>query len=270
MKHNINLSILLPVYNEKENLEFLIPELVKVCEEVCAIYEIIVIDDSPNDETAKLMESYIELFINVKYVVRVINRSLPLSILEGIHKSKFENVMWLDADGSMDSSSVRKLIEKFQEDKNVYIIGSRFVSGGGYKGQLSGNSTIFESAKNIKNSEDSILAIYLSIIFNKFLQFLISTNVRDLTSGFIIGKKSLIKESVFAQSNYGEYFIYLVVDLLKQGQQIVEIGYICKPRLYGKSKTSNNLLTLIRLGLPYIKAALKCRMTINTKNKSQM
>ena len=122
--------------------------------------------------------------------------------------------------------------------------------------------------KNIKNSEDSFLAIYLSIIFNKFLQFLISTNVRDLTSGFIIGKKSLIKESVFAQSNYGEYFIYLVVDLLKQGQQIVEIGYICKPRLYGKSKTSNNLLTLIRLGLPYIKAALKCRMTINTKNKS--
>ena len=80
MKHNVNLSILLPVYNEKENLELLIPELVKVCEEVCNNYEIIIIDDSSNDETAKLMESYIELFTNVKYVVRVINRSLPLSI----------------------------------------------------------------------------------------------------------------------------------------------------------------------------------------------
>ena len=77
--------------------------------------------------------------------------SLPLSILEGIQKSIYENVMWLDADGSMDSSSVELLINEFKENSNNFIVGSRFAKGGGYKGQTSNEDNIYSVIKNIKN-----------------------------------------------------------------------------------------------------------------------
>lgn len=267
MSKNLKLSIVLPVYNEKDNLSFLIPQLDEVCNKLCSDYEIIVVDDNSNDGTLKLMNTYSDNYYKVKHVVRHSNMSLPLSILEGIQKSIYENVMWLDADGSMDSSSVEVLINEFKENSNNFVVGSRFAQGGGYKGQTSNDKNIYSVFKNIKNSEDSFLAIYLSIFFNRLLKQLLATDVTDLTSGFIIGKKSKIKSDVFTRSNYGEYFIYLITDLLEKNEKIIEVGYLCNPRQHGNSKTSNNLVTLIRLGLPYIKVALTCRQTMNIKKR---
>jgi len=253
------LSIILPVYNEHDNLEFLIPQLVELCKETLNNFEILVIDDDSTDMTEKLIESFKKKYINLRYIKRLINRSLPMSILEGVKSSKFSNVLWLDADGSMDINSVESLLNGFLKDDSKFYIGSRFVSGGGYKGQTSEKKNIFQIFKSINNSEDSFLAIYLSVFFNKFLESLLNSGVKDLTSGFVIGNKKYINEDVFIESNYGEYFVYLVSDLVMNGKQIIEVGYICKPRVYGSSKTSNNLMTLIRLGLPYIKAAIICK-----------
>lgn len=253
------LSIILPVYNEHDNLEFLIPELVRLCIKTIDHFEILVIDDDSTDMTDKLIESFQKKYINLRYIKRIINRSLPMSILEGIKSSKFNNVLWLDADGSMDINSVESLLNRFLKDDTKYYIGSRFVNGGGYKGQTSKKKNIFQIFKSINNSEDSFLAIYLSVFFNKFLELLLNSGVKDLTSGFVIGNKTYINEDVFIESNYGEYFVYLVSDLVISRRQIIEVGYICKPRVYGSSKTSNNLMTLIRLGLPYIKAAIICK-----------
>jgi len=38
-----------------------------------------------------------------------------------------------------------------------------------------------------------------------------------------------------------------------------EVGYICKPRIYGESKTSTNLFRLLSLSKPYLKTAINCR-----------
>ncbi len=259
LKPNMELSIILPVYNEHDNLKFLIPQLTKLSKELLNKYEILVVDDDSSDETDKLIENLQNKYTNLRYIKRIINRSLPLSILEGIKRSKFKNTLWLDADGSMDINSVELLIREFIEDETKYYIGSRFVNGGGYKGQNSQQNSIFQIFKSLRNSEDSFLAIYLSILFNKILESALHSGVRDLTSGFIIGNKHNFNEYNFIESNYGDYFVYLVSDLVIQGQKIKEVGYICKPRVHGSSKTSNNLMTLIRLGLPYIKAAIICK-----------
>ena len=69
----------------------------------------------------------------------------------------------------------------------------------------------------------------------------------------------LFSKSNFEKSNYGEYFVYLVADLLKNKVNIKEIGYICETRIHGESKTASNLFQLISRGIPYIKAAYNCR-----------
>ena len=92
-----------------------------------------------------------------------------------------------------------------------------------------------------------MLAILLSKYFNKFIGSLLNIGIKDLTSGFIVGQKKYFNKEMFEKFTYGEYFVYVVMKLLKNNIQILEVGYFCKPRQFGKSKTSSSIFRLIRL-----------------------
>tara|TARA_X000001036_G_scaffold87282_1_gene79359 strand:- start:115 stop:930 length:816 start_codon:yes stop_codon:yes gene_type:complete len=263
-QNNLNLNIILPTYNEEKNLEFIIPEILDLLKkrkyESC---EITVVDDNSNDDTANVVKKLMKNNPNLFLIERKEENSLPLSIYDGIIHSTKENVMWLDSDGSMGIDAIDKLIQNFIKNKTIVYVGSRFVNEGGYKGQSTVKNKKSEfSVTAVSNSEDSILAIYLSLIFNKILEKVLNIGVKDLTSGFIVGKKVYFSEGMFRNFVYGEYFIKVVGDLYIQDIEIKEIGYFCKPRVYGFSKTSNNLLRLISLSKPYILSALSLRKDI--------
>ena len=105
MNNASNLSLILPVFNERQNLEYLVPQLHSILKK-CDKFEILVIDDNSTDDTNDLMNQLCIKYPQVSHIVRKKERSLPISIHDGIEKSKFSNVMWIDADGSMDSESV--------------------------------------------------------------------------------------------------------------------------------------------------------------------
>jgi len=187
-----------------------------------------------------------------------------MSILDGINLSIYDYVMWLDADGSMNASSVKKLLLKLNEDNEKVVVGSRFVEGGGYKGiEQVGNTSFFSAMYNVSKSNDSVLATILSKIFNNLLFLLTPTNVKDLTSGFIVTKKTYIETEVFKKSSYGDYFVYLIYSIYSKKITVTEVGYLCETRIYGESKTGSNIVQLIKRGLPYILAAMRCRIGIN-------
>ena len=118
MKNINNISIILPTLNEEENLIVLIPEIVSVLEKINLLdYQLIIIDDNSTDNTKKIMHKFCSSNKNIEFFIRNSPKSLPLSIWEGIEKSKFTNVMWLDADGSMGGETIEKLINEL--DKNV-------------------------------------------------------------------------------------------------------------------------------------------------------
>jgi len=260
MKSRINsLSVVLPTLNEKDSLEILIPSIIeKLASQEIEKYEILIVDDGSEDGTQQFIEQYNLIDKNVKLLLRNDQKSLPKSIFHGIENSISEYVMWLDADGSMDANSVKKLIIEANKEPESVFVGSRFIEGGGYKGQSEeGRVNIFSYIKKISNSEDSILAILLSKYFNKFIGSLLNIGIKDLTSGFIIGKREyFLNKEVFINATYGEYFIYLMKDLNLKNINTVEIPYFCKPRIAGYSKTSTNYLSLLKLSVPYIKAAL--------------
>ena len=86
-------SLILPTFNEKENLEIIIPEIVDLFENIIETnYEILVVDDSSNDGTDKLVNELSNNNKNIVFISRQNSPSLPLSILKGITEAKYENV----------------------------------------------------------------------------------------------------------------------------------------------------------------------------------
>ena len=129
------ISIILPVLNEEENLKFLIPDILRILGEIgISDHEIIVVDDNSTDNTCEIVNEFISSNLSVVYKLRSGVKSLPLSIFEGIEIAKYENVLWLDADGSMDAESIKTILNTFFKDNCDVVIGSRFIEGGGYKG----------------------------------------------------------------------------------------------------------------------------------------
>ena len=256
----INLSVILPTINEGENLKNLIPNIyIQLSNLKLDNFEVIVVDDGSTDNTSKIISDLSMTHPNLKFIQRTDEPSLPKSIQQGILSSEYEYVLWLDADGSMSAKDSARLIKKQIEYPNSVIIGSRFVSGGGYKGSISKDNSLIKSFYNLYNSEDSLMAVFLSKIFNELLSRLGSFKVKDITSGFIIGKKVNFPQYIFDEASYGEYFISLVNELENKNIDIVELGYVCLTRIHGVSKTGTNYIKLFKRGIPYIKVVNNIR-----------
>ena len=112
MNQNISgLTIILPTLNEEENLKIIIPELVDVFTSLnFQNYEILVVDDSSEDATNNLINNLNKENKRIHLYERKEERSLPISIRDGIINAEYEYVMWLDADGSMGSEAVKSSI----------------------------------------------------------------------------------------------------------------------------------------------------------------
>jgi dolichol-phosphate mannosyltransferase len=253
-----NLTVVLPTYNEKQNLEILVPEILNgKWGFPDKQLRVIVVDDNSNDGTESVLQNFAALDERFSFIIRSGSPSLPQSIWDGVHAAQTEYVAWLDADGSMPIKDLIRFVSIADSESLDVVVGSRFVAGGGFKGLNEvGRTTIRDFYINLKQSQDSILAVVLSRGLNEFLRIVLRAGVRDLTSGFIVARKSMIKKYDF-DANYGDYCPILIKRMVLRGARIQEIGYLCLPRVYGESKTGSSIATYIRRGLPYLSRSLR-------------
>ena len=253
-----DLTVILPTYNEKENLEILVPEILAGN----WIFDpkklkLTVVDDNSTDGTLPLLEKFAAADSRFSFLVRTGPSSLPLSIWAGIEAAETKFVAWLDADGSMPIKDLVRFASIMEAENVDVVVGSRFVVGGGFKGLNEvGRTSIKDFYLNLRNSQDSILAVILSRALNEFLRLVLRAGVRDLTSGFIVARKSFIKENDF-DANYGDYCPILIKRIVLRGAKIQEVGYLCLPRLFGESKTGSSLLKYIQRGIPYVSRSIR-------------
>lgn len=251
----LNLSLILPVLDERENLEVLIPRLLDSLSACTHEFEILIVDDSSMDGTPDFVEAFTLLEPRVKLVRRSSSApSLPQSLILGVREARFGNVAWMDADNSMPPESLAVLINTYSSDSGsrLIVVGSRFVGGGGFKGvEIVGETGVITALKNVRDSNDSVAAVILSRLLNWYLWFFLGRFCRDLASGFIVTSKECVLEFGLVGA-YGDYCAHFLYKAHLDGVAVKEVPYVCQVRAYGESKTGTNLIQLVLRGLPYV------------------
>ncbi|HEV2251216.1 MAG TPA: GNAT family N-acetyltransferase [Candidatus Limnocylindria bacterium] len=237
-------SVVLPTLNEVANIVPLIDGLYAA---VPALHEVVVVDDDSSDGTGDAVRGYAAAHPDrrVRLEVRTTDHGLTKSIAHGVRTATGEVVVWMDCDLSMPPELVPSLLHGLEEGYDI-VVGSRFVSGGSFKRDTAG-------------TEDSALAVALSRLMNYGVQFLLDHRFKDYTSGFIALKRAIVVD-LGLRGDYGEYFIDLLFRALRAGYLVLEIPYVCLPRLHGTSKTGTNLGQYLRRGRGYLSTAFGLRI----------
>ncbi len=230
MIYKYKISIIIPTYNEKNNIILLLTYLVKLK----ITKEIIIIDDNSPDNTSKEIKKHFKKNKQVKIFVRKKEKGLASAILHGIKKSKGDIIVGMDADFNHPPELIPKLIDNLKN--NDLVIASRFIKGGGM--------------------EDRIRYIF-TYIFNLFLKYILGFPTMDNMSGFYAIKKEKLNKLPLKEiyQGYGEYHLRLVWYAKKINFKIKEIPVFYQNRKYGKSKSN-----LIKMFFKYLYLALKLKL----------
>jgi dolichol-phosphate mannosyltransferase len=216
----LRLSIVLPTFNERDNIGILFNEIrskVKVDS-----YEILVVDDNSPDGTWVEALEYID---ESDVVVRRINmKGLSSTIIDGTLFSLGRYVVVMDADLQHPPEVINTMFEKLREDDYDVVIGSRYVPGGGVEGWSRTRLVISKGA---------------TLIAKLLLPY--ARKVSDPMSGFFMVKKDLI---VMNRGRLNPLGFKILLEILERcgPSKVVEVPYTFRSRLYGKSKLKTSTI----------------------------
>lgn len=216
--------ILLPTYNERENVGLIVPEIFARYPDL----RIVVIDDSSPDGTGAVVREMMARFPGLSLLSRPKKEGLGVAYKHGIRHvlemEDVERIIMMDADGSHDVAYISPLVTA--SDTHDLVIGSRYVRGGG-----------------IENWEGWRYA--LSKYGNLYARILTGLPIRDLTAGFYCIRRSVLaRMDLEAMKSSGYAFqidikFHAVRDL---GARVMEVPIIFKRRREGESKISRHII----------------------------
>ena len=238
--NNINefkVSVILPSYNEKDNIVEAINRISNaVCEQ---LLEIIIVDDNSPDLTWKLVEELNNP--KVKLIRRINEKGLASALDDGIRAAQGDVIVWLDCDLGLSPEEIPGLVS--QLDKYDIAIGSRYVKGG--------------------KDPRPAFRVFVSILINLYAMTFLGFGVRDYTSGFAAVRSEVFDKVYFSRKGFGEYFIDFAYKARKAGFKIIEMPCVYNIRTEGVSKSDGDLGTLFKLGKDYGLRVLKLRFGSN-------
>lgn len=204
----MKLSVIVPTYNESENIKPLIESIDEALEH--KDYEIVIVDDNSPDGTAAIVES-----ISGSYQVKLLTRQgklgLASAVVKGIDKAEGDIIGVIDADLQHPPELLAQLAEAVTEGNDI-AIASRYIQGGGIEK--------WSLLRKIASRGAILLARPL-------------TKVKDPVSGCFVLRKEVVTGIEYKPTGFK-----ILLEILVKGKYktIKEIPYIFNEREKGKSK----------------------------------
>ena len=201
----------MPTYNERDRLPDLVGAIFNVYAAAGIDGELVIVDDNSPDGTGKLADE-----LALRYPIRVVHRpgklGLGTAVIDGFARSEAEIVGVIDADLSHPPDLVPRMLRAMQDARADFVIGSRYVPGGG-----------------TKNWELS------RVLMSKFACQLARglTPVKDVTSGFFLIRRDLARG---VEISAGGFKICLELLIRSAPKLVIEVPYVFTGRTAGESK----------------------------------
>lgn len=206
------ISIILPTYNEKENLEIVVKEIFSTVKNGT---EVIIVDDNSPDGTGLIADKLANKY-NIKVIHRPGRLGLSPAVIEGLRLASGRIIGVMDSDLSHPPSLIPQMISLLNNDAADVVVGSRYSIGGSVE-----TWSFFRK------------------FVSKFATFLAKclVDIKDPMSGYFFMKKSVIKN---VRLNSKGYKILLEILVKGNYSRVVEMPYTFRGREVGRSKLNIN------------------------------
>ncbi|KNC97269.1 dolichyl-phosphate beta-D-mannosyltransferase [Spizellomyces punctatus DAOM BR117] len=218
--HSPKYSVLLPTYNERQNLPIITWLLVKAFTDAQLKYEIIVIDDASPDGTLEVAKQLQKVYGEDHIVLRPRAGKLGLgtAYVHGIQHSTGDYIFIMDADMSHHPKFIPEFVRLQAKYNYDVVTGTRYRSGGGVHGW------------DLRRKLTSRVANYLADV-------LLNPGVSDLTGSFRLYKTDVLKNLISVTKSKGYVFqMEMMVRARQFHYSIGEVPITFVDRVYGESK----------------------------------
>ncbi|EFJ26177.1 hypothetical protein SELMODRAFT_98270 [Selaginella moellendorffii] len=230
----IRYSVLLPTYNERENVAIITYLLFKALQNVS--FEIIVIDNASPDGTQDVVRQLQKVYGDDRILLRPRHAKLGLgtAYIHGLKYASGEFVIIMDADLSHHPKYLRSFMKKQEETGADIVTGSRYIPGGGVHG--------WDFKRKLTSRGANVLA-----------QTLLWPRVSDLTGSFRLYKKPVLEDLVKVCVSRGYVFqMELIVRASRSNYRIEEVPITFVDRVYGISKLGGSEIVQYLRGLIHL------------------
>ncbi len=215
-RHPIQLSIVIPGFDEEQNINHIEKTLFPQINQINDRIEIIFVNDGSKDKTEEKIKSAAKKHKNLKLVNHEKNYGLGAALKTGLKNSSGTYICFLDADLSFDPQDILKMYSMIKQTNADCVIGSCFIKK--------------RDTKNVAQDR-----LFLSKSINKFYAFLMKSKLTSFTPIFRIYKRQELQK-INLESNGFEINTEILVKFIKKRKKIVEMPVELKARKYGKSK----------------------------------
>lgn len=215
--------IIIPTYNELENIQKMIPEIFGLYENNL---DILVIDDNSPDGTGSFVEELSKNNNRVKIIRREKKSGLGTAYVEGFKfalKNNYDFIFEMDADFSHDPKEIRNFLKAIKDYD--LVLGSRYASG-------------------ISVVNWPMRRLILSYLANLYTRIITGLPVKDATGGFKCFRRQVLESINFdkVKSNGYAFQIEITFKAWKNGFTVLEIPIIFIDRTTGTSKMSKKIV----------------------------
>lgn len=201
----MRVSLLIPAYNERENIEPLVNHILSFFKENnINHWEAIIIDDGSTDGTWDTLQQNLNKHPNIKAIRHRKNLGVSDALLSGFLESKGKYLVYFPADLQFHLDDVRRMVEKAESEGFDIVLGKKV---GKYQKR------------------------FVSFVYNKLSSWLFNLPVIDLNSIKVMNRDVL--EWIPIRKDWHRYIVPLAYN---EGFSITEIDVDLYPRLHGSSK----------------------------------
>lgn len=210
------ISIILPTYNERENLPIIIWLLYEHLKDI--EFEVIIIEDGSPDGTLEVAKQLEKIYPHIIIIDRHEKLGLGTAYKKGLQLANGDYIVLMDADLSHHPKYIPQFIAKASKGNYDIVTGTRYAGTGGVYG--------WDFKRKL-----------ISCGANTLTQMALGPSVSDLTGSFRLYKKSVLQKLITMSRSKGYAFQMEIIVLAEQmGFKIGEVPIGFVDRVYGQSK----------------------------------